>query len=165
MKIAILDTGGSFGKEYETGAGSRTFVFNQVSAVQKIVDRLQLRSVTVRYDLEHAKDSLDMTDDDRHRIAEWCAEQARCVVVHGTDTMVDSARVAARYCRSMANVVVFTGALLPASMRDTDAELNLGTALGAMQVALPGVYVAMGGRVYPWDQCQKDRATGYFQPK
>lgn len=162
--INILATGGTFDKAYGSGAGVRDFSFPEVSAVENIASRLGIRNMKVFYELARAKDSLDMTDDDRNFIAEWCVNDSRdrCVVIHGTDSMIETARVVARRCPG--KVVVLTGALQPARMSDTDAEFNLGGALIAAQVSLPGVYIVMSGMIYPWDKCKKNPTTGHFEP-
>lgn len=165
MKIVnILCTGGTFDKAYGSGAGVRNFSFPEISAVEDIIIRLGIRHSKVSYEPAKAKDSLDMTDDDRRRIADWCgnnSDPCNCrVVIHGTDTMIDSARTVAE--RGLSRVIVFTGALQPARMRDTDAEFNLGGAIIAAQVCTPGVYIVMGGRIYPWDKCKKNPTTGHF---
>ena len=50
--------------------------------------------------------------------------------------------------------------MIPYSVQGSDAPFNLGFAL-AMALALPaGSYVAMNGRVFPWDNVTKDRAEG-----
>ena len=36
-------------------------------------------------------------------------------------------------------------------------------ALSFVQVLPPGVYVAMNGRHFRWDQCRKNRDTGVFE--
>ncbi len=162
--INILCTGGTFDKVYGSGAGVRNFSFPEVSAVEDIATRLGIRNMKVSYESTIAKDSLDMTDDDRNLIAEWCADNSsnRCVVIHGTDTMIDTARVVAKRCPD--KVVVLTGALQPARMRDTDAEFNLGGALIAAQTCSPGVYIVMGGMIYQWNKCKKNSITGHFEP-
>ncbi len=162
--INVLSTGGTFDKAYGSGAGVRNFSFPEVSAVEDIATRFGIRNMNVSYESARAKDSLDMTDDDRNFIAEWCADKSRdrCVVIHGTDTMIDTARVVAKKCPD--KVVVLTGALQPARMRDIDAEFNLGGALIAAQTCSPGVYIVMSGTIYPWDKCKKNPTTGHFEP-
>jgi L-asparaginase len=75
------------------------------------------------------------------------AQDARYVLItHGTDTMVDTAKALASI---EGKTIVLTGALNPARFRGSDAEFNIGTAVGAVQSLPPGVYVAMNGRI--WD--------------
>ena len=86
------------------------------------------------------KDSLHITDADRGLLRDAIAAQpARHVLVtHGTDTMVDTARVLSEI---EGKTIVLTGALNPARFRGSDAEFNVGTAVGAVQ-SLHGVYIA-----------------------
>ena len=94
------------------------------------------------------KDSLHITDADRELVrATIAAQDARHVLVtHGTDSMVETARVLAAI---PGKVIVLTGALNPARFRGSDAEFNIGTAVGAVQCLPAGVYIAMNGRI--WD--------------
>jgi L-asparaginase len=161
--IPIFSAGGTFEKEYGTGCGVTDFSFPERSAVAEMVQRLGIRDVEVIYDKRNARDSLDMTAEQRTLIARWClhGEHDACIVVHGTDTMVDTARVIAEYNRE--KVVVLTGALQPARMRDSDAEFNLGSAIAAARLCSPGVYIAMGGNVFNWNKCRKHPTTGRFE--
>jgi hypothetical protein len=61
-------------------------------------------------------------------------------------------------------VVVITGSLLPRVFTETDADFNLGVAVGALGALSPGVYVAMSGVVYPYDQVARDPHDGSFVP-
>jgi L-asparaginase len=109
-------------------------------------------------------DSLDMTDAHRQLIAEKIREtpETRIVVIHGTDTMVETAQqVLLR--RNQNQVVVFTGAMIPACLEQSDARFNLGMATAAVQCLAPGVYIAMSGGVWPADQVIKNRERGCFE--
>ena len=68
------------------------------------------------------------------------------LVTHGTDSMVETAKVLASI---PGKTIVLTGALNPARFRGSDAEFNIGTAVGAVQSLPSGVYIAMNGRI--WD--------------
>ena len=43
------------------------------------------------------------------------------------------------------------------------AYRDLTTALATAQALSPGTYIAMNGRVFAWDNVQKNRAAGVFQ--
>ena len=58
--------------------------------------------------------------------------------------------------------IVLTGAMQPASLRSSDSVFNIGFALAAAQLAQPGVYIAMNGRLFPAAHVAKDRAAGRF---
>jgi L-asparaginase len=108
------------------------------------------------------KDSLHLTDADRELLRQAIvAQPARHVLVtHGTDTMVDTAKVLATIPDK---TIVLTGALNPARFRGSDAEFNIGTAVGAVQCLPPGVYIAMNGRVWDPGKVRKNVAANRFE--
>jgi L-asparaginase len=108
-------------------------------------------------------DSLDMTEQDRILIADHCirAEEKKIVVTHGTDTMAETARFLAG--RVHDKTVVLTGAMIPYKFGSSDGLFNLGSALAFVQSLPNGVYVAMNGRIFPWNNVQKNRKTGEFE--
>jgi len=110
-------------------------------------------------------DSLEMTDADRDVIASNCADAPEpfIVITHGTDTMVDTARVVAEQVPG--KTIVLTGAMIPIAFGSSDGLFNLGGALSVVQVLPAGVYIAMNGRVFDWDNVRKNRHTGVFELK
>ena len=108
------------------------------------------------------KDSLHINQDDRELLrAAIAAQPARHVLVtHGTDTMVETARILASI---VDKTIVLTGALNPARFRGSDAEFNIGTAVGAVQSLPPGVYIAMNGRVWDPHRVRKNVAANRFE--
>lgn len=116
-----------------------------------------------------AKDSLEMSDQDRAALlrAIAAAPQQLIVVTHGTDTMPITAEYlqARRDAQLAGKVIVLTGALAPAIFRQSDAEFNLGTAIGAVQCLTEGVYIAMNGQVFAAGTVYKDTAKGRFAVK
>ena len=108
------------------------------------------------------KDSLHIGEQDRELLrATIAAQDARHVLVtHGTDTMVETARVLATI---PGKVIVLTGALNPARFRGSDAEFNIGTAVGAVQSLPDGVYIAMNGRVWDPAKVRKNVAANRFE--
>ena len=93
------------------------------------------------------KDSLHITAGDRELLRDTIAAQpqAHVLVTHGTDTMVETAKVLSSVA---GKTIVLTGALNPARFRGSDAEFNVGTAVGAVQSLPAGVYIAMNGRIW-----------------
>lgn len=108
------------------------------------------------------KDSLEITDEERIDLARLVSGSLaqRILVTHGTDTMQETARAIAINVRD--KTVVLTGAMVPHSMANSDAEFNIGFAYAAVQILPPGVYIAMHGRVLPHTQYIKDRDAGRF---
>jgi len=108
------------------------------------------------------KDSLHMTGADRELIrAAIIAQPARHVLItHGTDSMIDTAKALADITDK---TMVLTGALSPARFRGSDAEFNIGTAVGAVQTLPAGVYIAMNGRIWDPARVRKNVAANRFE--
>jgi L-asparaginase len=64
----------------------------------------------------------------------------------------------------LGKTIVLTGAMIPYAFGSSDGLFNLGSALSFAQVLPPGVYIAMNGSAFPWDQVRKNAKTGYFEP-
>jgi L-asparaginase len=161
MFIQILCTGGTIDKCYPTGAASRDLSFDRPAAIS-LLGRLKT-PLSLRFRALCAKDSLDLSETDRLLILRACkATRARQIVItHGTDTMTQTAtRIAAA---NLNKTIVLTGALQPACMRETDADFNLGSALAGVQLLPQGVYIAMNGYIFPYNECQKNQQTGIFE--
>ncbi|EJL88546.1 L-asparaginase/GlutRNAGln amidotransferase subunit D [Herbaspirillum sp. CF444] len=160
MTLRIIATGGTFDKHYDEIAGQLGFT---TSHLPEVIARARL---TVPATLEELPllDSLDMQDIDRRRVLASCdrSEENAIVIIHGTDTMQDTARVLG--AAQLAKTIVITGAMIPYAIQGSDAQFNFGFACGVAQVLTHGVYVAMNGRVFAWDQVQKNRSAGVFEP-
>lgn len=160
MSLRIIATGGTFDKHYNELNGTLGF------AESHLPDVLARSRMTVPVALEVLPllDSLDMQDVDRERVLTSCTASAESaiVIVHGTDTMKDTAAVLG--AASLAKTVVLTGAMIPYSIAKSDAQFNLGFATAAAQLLPAGVYVAMNGQVFAWDNVTKNRTAGVFQP-
>ncbi|WP_109356217.1 asparaginase domain-containing protein [Sphingorhabdus sp. EL138] len=107
------------------------------------------------------KDSLELTDDDRQMIHDAVAasDADKILVTHGTDTMVQTGKVLADITDK---TIVLTGAMQPATLRNSDAEFNVGFALAATQTLPHGVYIAMNGEVFDPATARKDRDAHRF---
>lgn len=109
------------------------------------------------------KDSLHIDDADRELLRATIAAQPtrHVLVTHGTDTMVETAKALASLDD---RTIVLTGALNPARFRGSDAEFNIGTAVGAVQSLAAGVYIAMNGRIWDPLKVRKNVAANRFEP-
>ena len=108
-------------------------------------------------------DSLNMTDDDRDLIVhQWRnAEENKIILTHGTDTMTITAKVLAEKIKN--KTIVITGAMIPYKFGSSDGFFNLGSALAFVQSLPTGVYIAMNGRAFNWDNVRKNKQTGQFE--
>jgi L-asparaginase len=75
--------------------------------------------------------------------------------------MVETARVIAEKVKD--KTIVLTGAMIPYKFGSSDGLFNLGSAIALVQTLPPGVYIAMNGRYFNWDNCQKNRDKGEFE--
>lgn len=160
MKIRILVTGGTFDKEYDELTGRLFFRDTHLPEMLRLGRcRLDLSIETVMM-----IDSLDLDEAGRAEIvqrARASAERA-IVITHGTDTMCETAHALAD-AKLPDKTIVLTGAMVPYAFGSSDGLFNLGSALSFVQVLPPGVYVAMNGQHFQWNQVRKNRETGVFE--
>ena len=159
MSLCVIAAGGTFDKRYDEIAGKLGFgasVLPTVIAQSRINQSVRLEELPLL-------DSLDMQHEDRLRIVDACrrAAEDQLVVIHGTDTMADTAQVLGQ--ANLGKTIVITGAMIPYAIVNSDALFNFGMAVGAVQLLPAGVHVVMSGQVFNWDNVQKDRTLGVFQ--
>ena len=157
--VRIFVTGGTFDKNYDEISGR--LAFKDTHLLEML--RLGRSRVPVSVRTLMMIDSLDMTDADRQLIVRNCqqCEETCIVVTHGTDTMVETAAALARGVEG--KTIVLTGAMVPYAFGSSDGLFNLGSALSFVQVLPPGVYIAMNGQHFAWDQVRKNRESGIFE--
>ena len=159
MSVRVFVTGGTFDKEYDERTGKLYFEETHIP------EMLRLGRCDVEVDVETLMmvDSLDMTDAQRQRVVDACRACAeKCIVItHGTDTMVETAGAIAGGVTG--KTVVLTGAMVPYAFGSSDGLFNLGSALSFVQALPPGVYIAMNGRSFTWDNVRKNREEGVFE--
>jgi L-asparaginase len=159
MSIRIFVTGGTFDKEYNEITGQ--LFFKETHLPEMIVRSRVTPEVTVRTLM--MIDSLDMTAEDRTFIVSQCvsAPENKIIITHGTDTMSVTAGVLAE--KVSGKTIVLTGAMIPYKFGSSDGFFNLGCALAFVQSLPHGVYVAMNGRYFNWNNVRKNRQTGQFE--
>lgn len=159
MGVRFFVTGGTFDKEYNELNGELFFQETHLPEMLALGRNRVAAEITTLLMI----DSLQMTEDHRALVARACLEapEDRIVVTHGTDTMVETAKVIA--AQVPGKTVVLTGAMVPWKFGSSDGLFNLGSALAFAQVLPPGVYVSMNGRWFAWDNVRKNRAKGEFE--
>jgi len=159
MFIRFITTGGTIDKVYFDALSQ--FEIGDSPIRQMLTEGL----VAFDYDVVPLlqKDSLEMTEADRMLLHDHIAgdDASRFVITHGTDTMPDTAETLMDLTDK---TIVMTGALSPARFRTTDAVFNVGMAVAAVQVCSPGVYIAMGGQVFPAGAVRKNRDENRLEP-
>ncbi len=158
MRVLIVTTGGTIDKTYFDAKSDYEIGESTVPEI------LEESNVTLDYEVVNLlrKDSLDLTDQDRDLIRRTieARPERHVLVTHGTDTMVDTAKV----LRDVSGkTIVLTGSLSPARFRNSDAVFNVGLAIGAAQSLPEGVYLAMNGRIFAPDRVRKNRDRNCFE--
>jgi L-asparaginase len=161
MAIRIFVTGGTFDKAYNELDGKLYFKdthLPEMLALGRCKVEVALRTLMM-------VDSLEMTDADRQIIVEQCtrAREEHILITHGTDTMEVTAQVLGKAIHN--KTIVLTGAMIPYKFGSSDGLFNLGSAMAFVQILSPGVYIAMNGRCFMWDNVKKNRKTGEFDER
>ena len=159
MKIKIFVTGGTFDKEYDE-INARLFFKNT-----HLPEMLKLGRSRLDTNVETLMmiDSLDMKDEDRDLILENCknTEEDKIIITHGTDTMIETAKVLANQIKD--KTIVLTGAMIPYKFGSSDGLFNLGAALAFIQLLPFGIYIAMNGKYFNWYKVRKNKEIGEFE--
>lgn len=156
-ELLVITTGGTIDKIY----------FDDKSDYQvgepQIGNILRELGVAFRFTVIPAlrKDSLHISDEDRAMVRTLIAAQPQghVLITHGTDTMVETAKV----LNDLDKTIVLTGALNPARFRGSDAEFNVGCAVGAVQSLPAGAYIAMNGRIWEPSKVRKNVVANRFE--
>lgn len=161
--IQIFVTGGTFDKEYNFVTGQLYFKDTHLH------EMLERGRCTLNIDLKTLMmvDSLEMTESDREIIIFNCQKSLsnQILLTHGTDTMELTAKALAQSGISDKTIVI-TGAMIPYAFgNSSDGFFNLGSALAFVQSLTPGIYIAMNGRCYLWNQVTKNTSTGFFEAR
>ena len=159
MRIKVLITGGTFDKEYDELKGQLFFKDTHLP------EMLRLGRCIVDLDIQTLMmmDSLEMTNEHRRHISEYCrkAKEKNIIITHGTDTMAETAKYLAKELTN--KTIVLTGAMVPYKFGSSDGLFNLGCALAFVQTLSPGVYVAMNGKYFHAGKVRKNKQKGIFE--
>lgn len=159
MTIKVFITGGTFDKEYNYITGQLYFKDTHLK------EMLSLGRSKLDVDIRTLmmEDSLSLTEADRSIIVHNCQKtpSERIVITHGTDTMVETAKQLAENVKG--KTIVITGAMIPYTFGSSDGLFNLGSALAYAQSKPPGIYIAMNGICFDFDNVRKNKKTGFFE--
>tara|TARA_R110001599_G_scaffold27174_2_gene95711 strand:+ start:4729 stop:5217 length:489 start_codon:yes stop_codon:yes gene_type:complete len=160
MKVLFIQVGGTIDKDYPKLNKGYAFEIGE-PAISRILERNLLG-----FDYEIVslmkKDSLDMTGQDRSEIRDYClkTEYSKIVITHGSDTLVETAKAIGQI---KGKTIVLTAAYRPERFSNSDADFNVGVAVGALNNRVEGTFIAMNGLLIDPDQCYKNEKTGRFE--
>lgn len=162
MEIAFIQTGGTIDKDYPKSNKGWAFEIDEPAYLRiltKLNPSFQYSSFTLL-----KKDSMEITQADRVQLLDLCKsiKHSRIIITHGTDSLLETAQFLAKITDK---VLVLTGAMLPERFSNSDAPINLGIAIGAVQSLSVGIYVAMHGLVLPYDRATRAEDSFKFIEK
>jgi L-asparaginase len=161
--VYLITTGGTIEKMYSEQSGA---VLNSASKIGQSLSRLRLPDCDVRVIPLMNKDSLEMTAEDRARLASeltpLLVHNAPIVITHGTDTMVETGLYLQKKFPDLQVPIVLTGAMRPLGFEGSDGLQNLTESLLAARLLGPGVFVVIHGQAFPTGQVRKDKDLGTF---
>lgn len=163
--VIIITTGGTIEKTYDEFDGS---LENRGTSIKnRILSKLRLPYTNIHVHPLISKDSLYMDDTDRELIYQTIAEEAQkgapIVVLHGTDTMAQSAKYCFLKMKHLKVAVVFTGAMIPMGFEDTDATQNVTEALLSAKLLKPGFYISFHNQIFEVPHVQKNKEKRTFE--
>ena len=159
MKILFIQTGGTIDKDYPKQSKGYAFEITE-PAVKRILEKI---NPSFEYEIISLvkKDSMDLNVKDKKKIFEECekAKTDKIIITHGTDTMIETAKFLAEVKNK---TIILTGAFKPEKFTNSDADFNVGVAVGALNVLGYGIYISMNGRVYKYNEVIREKETGKF---
>ncbi len=158
--VQIFITGGTFDKSYNHISGD---LFFEKTHIPEMLKRSKSR-LNVEVKTLMMIDSLEMTESDINKIIKECidSKSKRIVITHGTDTMVNTANKIAKKINN--KTIVLTGAMIPYAFgSSSDGFFNLGSALSFVQTLKRGIYIAMNGQYFNYNNVIKDKEKGHFK--
>ena len=144
-QVKVLTTGGTIDKEYPQGVGGYAFEFGTITAAQRIKKRTHSKfeiericsvdsqglNVLLALKVMQFQMFLDMTHLERDVLVSRIRKDPSkiYIITHGTDTIIETARYISKKLHT--GTILLIGAKLPEVFKDTDADFNLGFAIGA----------------------------------
>lgn len=161
--IYLITAGGTMETMHSEHSGE---VFGCDGKIERYLSQLRLPDCDMRVVPLMDKDSLEITLEDRRRlafeVAKLLGEEHPIVITHDTDTMIDTGLYILREFVDLEGPVILTGAMTPPGFEGSDGLQNLTESLLAAQLLGPGVFIVMHGQVFPGDRVRKDTQRKIF---
>tara|TARA_E500000331_G_C17251159_1_gene711213 strand:- start:756 stop:1250 length:495 start_codon:yes stop_codon:yes gene_type:complete len=160
LKITFIQTGGTIDKDYPKTRNGWAFEIGD-PAILRVLEKLnpsfEYEIITV-----FRKDSLEIDLADRNQLAALIQNHKSSIfiITHGTDTLIETGQFLEKKINK--KLIILTGALRPERFTNSDAALNIGTAIGVANSLKKGVYIAMNGIAQSVDLVRRDEKTDRF---
>ncbi|MFS4467540.1 asparaginase domain-containing protein [Maribacter sp. 2210JD10-5] len=158
--IYIITTGGTIGGlDYQNPNEKPK---HEPSVVEHI---LKAANVSFNYEISSLfkKDSRFIIVKDRNLLSEKIKSSStdKILITHGTITMVETAKFLAQ--EHLGKTIILTGAFISGTNVRSDAPFNLGFAISIIGRLSAGVYIAMNGKIFDWDNVRKNPQNKRFE--
>lgn len=189
--VIVFTTGGTIEKSYSEEDGTLS---NRTSLLREVfLPTLRLPKTRLEFIEIMAKDSLEMTDDDRKVILDAVKSKLELgcpiLILHGTDTMEltghyleknlqppenlsqktsdenNETLIESQQSKPLSVPIMLTGAMRPLTMLNSDAPQNFTEALTAVQLVPPGVYISFHNQVLKVPHATKNHSLKTFEEK
>ncbi|MCP1660354.1 asparaginase [Neisseria perflava] len=166
QKIFVLYTGGTIGMS-QSSDGLRPDTALAGKALQPFADRLD-------FDWHICQPLIDSSAVTLQNWCDWLAVLTEKIphydgilILHGTDTLAYTVNLLALALQGLDKPVILTGSQWPYDAANSDAPLNLATAVAAFELGLQEVAVAFNGMLFPAVGSRKvstETAAGFANP-
>ncbi|PHO12400.1 asparaginase [Malaciobacter marinus] len=160
-KLLVINTGGTFNKKYNEQTGTLD-VAKDNKAILDILENCARGNLNIDIKGIIFKDSLKINTNDREEIINEIGKYDKILIVHGTDTMDETAKYIEKRVKD--KFIVLTGAMHPYSIDKIEATSNFMIGLSFLNTNdTKGVYISMHGLVKESAKLFKNRDLGIFQ--
>ena len=111
------------------------------------------------------KDSRDITAEDRENLLKEInkTESENILITHGTFTMVETAKYLDENYQGDKKIIL-TGSMVPVvGFSTTDGPFNLGYSIASFKSIKAGVYIAMNGGLFKYNEVEKNTKLLRFE--
>ncbi len=160
MKLLFIQTGGTIDKDYPHTTKGWAFEFGE-PAFSRILEKLN-PSFDYKIITAFQKDSLEIDDKDRQLLVDLIKVEAydKIIITHGTDTMIETGQFLAKHIGD--KLIVITGSMLPERFSNSEAPINIGSAIATANLNNKGVFITMHGIVKPINEIKRNLEDGKF---
>lgn len=154
-RILIIGTGGTIASVASSENGSLTPEIGVEKLKESLINQRNNESLEIELIQLMNKDSTNVGPSDWDKLISTINENINkydgIVVLHGTDTMAYSSSALSFVFRNISKPIVFTGSMLSAEEKNSDAPKNFNDALYVASHGdiYKGVLVVFGGKVIP----------------